>query len=343
MTIRLSRLPPLRGLLALLTILLALALPYPSLGRDAVEQVEVKARPIQYFEVGSEQTRFGSLEFVGGLELTGSSYDFGAISAFRFLKPGSDFIAVADTGFWAFGTVTHDAEMRPNGFTNYTLQQFVDANGNPVVKKWLSDAEGLAVRDGVATVGLEREHRIAQYHIEPGHMRDAFKTLDFLIPRHELRLNRSFETVVYSADDSPLQGAIVTITEKSLDKNGDIFGAVLSGPRKGIFTVKRHEPFDITDGALLPNGDLLLLERSFSIASGVGMRMRRIPGDLIAGGAQALDGPLLIQTNMGYQIDNMEALDVWQRADGATIISMMSDDNQSMLQRNLYLEFRLLD
>jgi len=333
----------LRWLLVISTILLAPAQPHPTLAREAVEQVEVKARPIRSFQIGSEDTRFGALEFVGGLELTGSSYDFGAISAFRFLTPGSDFIAVADTGFWAFGTVTRDAEMRPSGFANYTLQQFVDANGHPVVRKWLSDAEGLAVRDGVATVGLEREHRIAQYHIAPGQMRDAFKTLDFLIPRYELRLNRGFETVTYSPKDGPLQGAIVAITEKSLDKKGDIFGAVLSGPRKGIFTVKRHDPFDITDGAFLPNGDLLLLERSFSIASGVGMRMRRIPGNLIAGGAQAIDGPMLIQTNMGYQIDNMEALDVWQRSDGATIISILSDDNMSMLQRNLYLEFRLLD
>lgn len=343
MIIPARRLFSLCGLFFLSAILLALAPPLRSSGRQALEHVEVHARPIPYFEIGSENTRFGPLEFVGGLELTGSSYDFGAISAFRFLKPGSDFIAVADTGFWAFGAIKRDAEMRPTGFVNYTLQQFVDGNGNPIVKKWLADAEGLAVRDGIATVGLEREHRLAQFHIAPGHMRDAFNTLDFLIPRRELRMNRGFETVAYSPDNSPLQGALVAITEKSLDRNGNIFGAVLSGPRKGIFTVRRYDPFDITDGAFLPNGDLLLLERSFSMARGVGMRLRRIPGNLIAGGAQGLEGQVLLQSNMGYQIDNMEAMDVWQRADGATIVSLMSDDNQSMLQRNLYLEFRLLD
>jgi hypothetical protein len=46
---------------------------------------------------------------------------------------------------------------------------------------------------------------------------------------------------------------------------------------------------------------------------------------------------------MTFQIDNMEALDVWRREDGATMISMMSDDNYSILQRNLYLEFVLHD
>lgn len=343
MTVRAGRLLTLRWFLYLLPLLLFCALATPLSSRQIVQNVEVRARPIQYFEIGSGNTRFGPLEFVGGLELSADSPDFGAISAFRFLKPGSDFIAVADTGFWSFGTVTRDAEQRPTGFANYTLQQFADANVNPIFKKWLVDAEGLAVRDGVATVGLEREHRIAQYRIDPQDMRDSFGQLDFLIPRRELRMNRGFETVAYAAADGPLQGSLVVVSEKSLDPNGDIFGAVLAGPLKGVFTVKRHDPFDITDGAFLPNGDLLLLERSFSMGRGVGMRLRRIPGDLIKGGAKALDGPVLLQANMGYQIDNMEAMDVWTRPDGATIVSIMSDDNQSMLQRNLYLEFRLLD
>ena len=110
---------------------------------------------------------------------------------------------------------------------------------------------------------------------------------------------------------------------------------------KGVFTVARSEGFDITDGAFLPDGDLLLLERRFTFASGVAMRVRRIDGATIAPGRVA-DGPVLFTAGMDHQIDNMEALDVWQRADGATMVSLMSDDNHSLLQRNLYLEFRLL-
>jgi hypothetical protein len=37
----------------------------------------------------------------------------------------------------------------------------------------------------------------------------------------------------------------------------------------------------------------------------------------------------------------MEGLDVWTRDDGALMVSLISDDNHSMLQRNLYLEFVL--
>jgi hypothetical protein len=47
----------------------------------------------------------------------------------------------------------------------------------------------------------------------------------------------------------------------------------------------------------------------------------------------------LLEADMGYQIDNIECLDVWQRTDGTVMVSLASDDNHSILQRNLYLEF----
>ena len=46
---------------------------------------------------------------------------------------------------------------------------------------------------------------------------------------------------------------------------------------------------------------------------------------------------------MGYQIDNMEGLALWTDAAGATRVSMISDNNRLILQRTLYLEFRLKD
>jgi len=104
--------------------------------------------------------------------------------------------------------------------------------------------------------------------------------------------------------------------------------------------VKRNGNFDITDGAFLPDGDLLLLERSYTMAEGVKMRLRRIYGESIARGAVA-DGPVLLEADMSYQIDNMEGLDIWRRGDGAQVVSLISDDNHSILQRNLYLEFIL--
>jgi hypothetical protein len=326
------------AVLAIASAALTLAAPAGA----PLEKLDIRTRPITEFRIGRTDTAFGPLEFVGGLEMISHDDNFGALSAFRFTTPGKDFAGVADTGFWFFGTIEHDADQRPSGVSSFRMEQMVDENGTVIKKKWLVDAEGLDVKDGIATVGFERNHRIAQFRIEPGDMTSAVSTLDFLVPAKELRMNRGFETVTRAHLYGQHAGGLVVVSEKSLDKQGNIFAAIIEGPNKGIFTVKRSGDFDITDGAFLPDGDLVLLERSFTVAEGVKMRLRRIYGESIAKGSVA-DGPVLFQADMAYQIDNMEAMDVWQRADGAAMVSLMSDDNHSMLQRNLYLEFILHD
>ncbi|TPM10132.1 hypothetical protein FJ960_05250 [Mesorhizobium sp. B2-3-11] len=314
--------------------------PAGSAGSAAVEPVAISARPITEFHIGGTDKQFGQLEFVGGLEMTSPSHDFGALSAFRFLKAGSDFIGVADTGYWFFGSVARDADGRPVGIQKFRMQQMVDQSGQPIDEKREIDAEGLAVKDGIATVGFERNHRVVQFRIDPDDMKAPFRQLDFLVPARELRQNRGFETVTHSNANGQHRGGLVVVSERSLDKTGNIYAAIIEGPRKGVFTVKRSGDFDITDGAFLPDGDLLLLERSFTMTGGLKMRLRRIYGESVEKGAVA-DGPVLLQADMGYQIDNMEGLDVWTRDDGALMVSLISDDNQSILQRNFYLEFIL--
>jgi hypothetical protein len=334
-----------RGLLALATAAaLGLAVVYGLAGAGAPPSgtIEISAHPITAFRIGSDQTRFGPLEFVGGLELTARPREFGQLSAIRFFKPGSEFIGVADIGFWFFGRITRNEAYRPTGFAAFRMARIRDEHGQPIEEKFFADAEGLAVKNGIATIGFEREHRIAQYKIDPEEMGPAIRHLDFLVPKRELRQNKGFETVAHAHPRGRHEGGLVVITERSIDTQGNIFAAIIEGPNKGVFTVRRSGDFDITDGAFLPDGDLLLLERRFSMATGVAMRLRRIHAKTIAKGMVA-DGPVLLEADMGYQIDNMEGLDVWRREDGALIVSVISDDNQSMLQRNIYLEFRLVE
>lgn len=302
--------------------------------------MEISSSQIDNFRIGLSQTKFGPLEFVGGLEMTSSGRNFGSLSAFRFQQPGSSFIGVADTGFWFFGTIEHDANGKPTGVKNFRMSEMTDRAGKVDTEKWLTDAEGMALEGDTVTVSFERAHRVSDYRLSGDKVSGPIRDLDFLVPAYELRQNRGFETLAHSEPSSPLKGALVAVSEKSLDKQGNIFAAILKGPQKGIFSVKRKDDFDITDGAFLPDGDLLLLERSFAMSRGVAIRLRRIKGDQIRKGA-LVDGDVLLEASMLYQIDNMEGLDVWQRADGATMVSLISDDNHSILQRNLYLEFKL--
>ena len=340
--------PPLRGRClrnrqrgVLLTFLLTLSLlAAPAAAQSPlIEDITVDARQITNFHIGRSETRFGPLEFVGGLSLTGTG-DFGALSAIRFLDAGANFIGLADTGFWFTGKVDRDEKYRPTGISGFRMQPMVDAAGTPIEGKWETDAEGLAIRDGTATATFEREHKILEFRLAPGAMGAATGALDYLVPKGELRQNRGFEAIAHAPAGGPLAGARVAVTERSVDGDGNSFAAILEGPLKGVFKVARSGDFDITDGAFLPDGDLLLLERRFAMATGVAMRLRRIEAATIRPGGLA-DGPVLLEADMAYQIDNMEGMDVWRREDGALVVSLLSDDNHSILQRNLYLEFVL--
>ena len=320
--------------------LLASALLFGAAAR--AEDLKVFSRTIDNFQIGSTETRFGPLEFTGGLELTSSNRDFGSLSGLRFTEPGSALLAVSDNGFWVSGTINRDAAGHPASLDQARIVEMRDENGERTSEKWNTDAEGLLIDGDKVSVSFERKHRIATGTLDRTTLTFAASDEKLPIPARELRSNRGFEALTKAPAGTPLQSARVAVSEKSLNKAGDIFAAIMEGPLKGIFFVKRDSEYDVSDGDFLPNGDLLLLERRFSMASGVAMRIRRIKGAEIKPGA-TVDGEVLFEADMAYQIDNMECLDVWQRADGATMISLASDDNHSILQRNLYLEFRLAE
>ena len=110
----------------------------------------------------------------------------------------------------------------------------------------------------------------------------------------------------------------------------------------GAFTVKRTGDYDITDAAAMPGGDILILERRFSLLRGPGMRIRRMAVDTFKPGA-LVDGAVLIEADAGFQIDNMEGLAVHTSPRGEVILTLVSDNNFSILQRTLLLQFILID
>ena len=124
--------------------------------------------------------------------------------------------------------------------------------------------------------------------------------------------------------------------------NGTAYRGRIDNPSCGQFIVRRSENFDVSDATLLPSGDMLLLERKFSWLGGVGIRIRRIALKSFAPGA-VVDGPPIFSADLGHEIDNMEGIDAHVTADGDTVITMISDDNFSMIQRNLLLQFTLVE
>ena len=150
----------------------------------------------------------------------------------------------------------------------------------------------------------------------------------------------SLECLVMAPKGGPLAGTLIAISERGLDARGNILGFLIGGPGAGTFTVKRSDEFDISDCAVTPRNELLLLERRFSWLRGVAMRIRSVPLASVKPGA-LLDGKELIFADMGSQIDNMEGLSVHRSTDGALVLTLISDDNFSPLQRTLLLQFTL--
>ncbi|WP_322887038.1 esterase-like activity of phytase family protein [Sinorhizobium medicae] len=307
----------------------------------AREIVPVKSRQISQFRVGSNERLFGALEFIGGIEMTSANPLFGALSAIRFLPDGQSFVAVMDTGHWVKGAVIRDDAGGLEGLTDLTVTSITDANGEAQLEKWRVDSEGLALREGQAIVSFEQSPRIEVYPYPGFAEAKPVGQMALPFPVEELSSNGGIETIAIAPKDGALRGAAVIVSERSVDRSDNLFAGILEGPMKGAFAVVRADPYAVTDGAFLPDGDLLLLERRFNFASGLGMRIRRIAGADIRPGA-VVDGDVMLEADMGYQIDNMEALDVIALPDGEIRIVVVSDDNHSILERNLMLEFRLV-
>ncbi len=139
-----------------------------------------------------------------------------------------------------------------------------------------------------------------------------------------------------------LKGTLVAFSERLPDKNGNLTGWLIGGPSPGTIALKPIEGFDITDAAALPDGGLVaILERRFRYSEGIKCASAafRRPSQARRGhqgrGAARSDRPL--------NIDNMAAIGVHRRPSGETIITLMSDDNFSPLQRTLIMQFTLPD
>ncbi|MCP1199999.1 esterase-like activity of phytase family protein [Notoacmeibacter sp. MSK16QG-6] len=305
------------------------------------ERFTVRTETIERFRIGSDETNFGPLKFVGGLNLIGGHRHLGAFSAFRYRDgDGGRFVAVSDTGFFFFARIKRDADGRPASIADASLSEMTDETGKAQRAKYLSDAEGLSLSGDTASVAFERVDRIVEFQLEGDSATPLSTRVPIIIPERELRRNGGLEALVRTPDDSVFKGARIAIAETSIDRNGNILAAVLEGPRRGEFSVRKSGRFSPTDAAILPDGRLLLLERSFSMARGVGMQLRMIDLDAIRPGA-VVDGDVVLTTDMRYQIDNMEGIDAFRTSDGAVRVGLISDDNRSLLQRTLYLEFEI--
>jgi hypothetical protein len=306
--------------------------------------IEVNARQIPSFEPRDRsRVRFGSLDYRSGLVLTSSHRGFGGLSALRFLDTkGERFLALSDQGSWFTGSIRY-AGGKMVALDDVEAAPMLNAAGRPITEtRYWYDTESLARDGNVFYVGLERVNQIMRFDFAKGGTQARGEVVPTPAAIRKLPTNKGLEALIFVPKGQPLAGTLIAFSERGLDADGNLVAFLIGGPTPGQFNVRRTDKFDISDAVLLPSGELLILERKFSWFTGVNIRIRAIPLKSIAPGA-LVDGPALFAADLGHEIDNMEGIDAHVAADGETVLTLVSDDNFSLLQRTLLLQFTLVE
>jgi hypothetical protein len=304
--------------------------------------IVIAARPIPALLPGEpERTTFGQLRFRSGLVLSSDSPEFGGWSGLWRSADGTEIVAVSDRAEWLTArALTQDGHLA--GLADAAVAPMLDETGAALRRGKAWDSESLAMADGAAFVSFERVHEIRRF----AWARDGVRARGVSVPVPPavkgLPFNEGLEALAVAPRHHPLAGRIVAIAERAKAGDGEpTTGWVLGGPEPFAFEVARPLGFDITDLALLPSGEALLLERRFRLVSGVACRIRRLAPDAFRPGA-TVDGEIVFEADRSYEIDNMEGMALHRDpASRELVVSLISDDNFSALQRTILLEFTL--
>ena len=307
----------------------------------APASIEVNARPLAAFDPRDHaHVRFGALAYRSGLVLTSRYGGFGGLSGIRLDAKGERFIAISDKGGWFTGRIVYSGRAM-TGLADVEAAPLLGPDGRPITARGWFDSESIALDGSVVYIGLERVNQVLRYDFAEGFTRARGEVVAMPPAVKKLPFNKGLEALVVVPKGLPLAGTLIAISERGLDEKGNLIAFLVGGPSPGQFSVRRTENFDISDAVILPSGDLLVLERKFSLVSGVGIRIRRIALKDIAPGA-LVDGPSIFDAGLSEEIDNMEGIDAHVTEQGDTVLTLVSDDNFSLIQRTLLLQFTLM-
>lgn len=311
-------------------------------GVDGVAAVEVASVPIPAFSPREpERTRFGALTYRAGLTLTSGNSSFGGLSGLWRSADGRKLVAISDRASW-FTASVDERGGRLAGLSYGFIAPVLGADGKPLSDTPAFDTEALAIAGPDAFVASERVHEIRRFDWAGGGIRARGMPIATPAAMKSLPANKSLEALAVAPAAHPLAGALIAIAEQA--RPGDdapTRGWVVTGARQFAFDVARSQGFDVTDLTFLPGGDALLLERRFRVFGGVACRIRRLSPDVFQPGA-TIHGEVIFEADNSSVIDNMEGIATHRDpVTRETVVTLVSDDNFSPLQRTVLLEFAL--
>ncbi len=305
--------------------------PVPALAQGAID---LRNEALSLNPDDKAQQTVGRLRWRGGQEVTSTAGNFGGLSDLALSADGGSLLAVTDEGRWLSAELAYDAAGEFRGLRAGRMGYLHDPAGKLLSGKYHQDAEALArLPDGSLLVAFERDHRLRRFASGLDKAPQVFPAPPGLAAAG---LNAGIEAMVSLTD-----GRLLAFSEG--EGTDGSFAAHLR-ETDGTWQSLALAPsglFRPTGAALLPDGDVLLLERRFTLLGGLGARLSRIAARDIKAGA-LLKTTELAELRAPLTLDNFEGVGVHQAPDGTTRVTLVSDDNFNPLQRTLVVQFELL-
>lgn len=264
----------------------------------------------------------GEAEVLGIMELNSSDQRFGGLSGLAF--DGHTMTAISDVGRWVSFRLDMDPQGRPLAVGDLQIGDLGGVDGS----KEDSDAEELTRLPQGWLVSFERHHRLMLY---PNGLSDQPQILAAPEGYGKQPENGGVEAVTVLND-----GRLLLLSEEGVDADGWGWAWIGQPGAWSRLSYHREGLFHPTSAATLPNGDVLVTERRFTLLGGVALRLVRLTAQSIQAGAQ-LNGHELFQLTPPRLVDNYEGVALRSRDDGRMVAYIISDDNFSPLQATLLM------
>ncbi|SFS19068.1 esterase-like activity of phytase family protein [Yoonia litorea] len=247
---------------------------------------------------------------------------FGGFSAIEMADDGASFTALSDRGNFVRATVSR----QDNQISDVQLLNFyrlTDENGRGLMHAF-NDSEGLAdLGNGSFAVSFEWTHGLRTFDSIATPPSPLITAPGFSI----FQPNSSLEALAVDRE-----GSLYTIPERSGRAEWPFPVYRYKDDEWRIaFEIPRHGSFLIAGADFGPDGRLYVLERDFL---GIGFRSRVRSFEV-----NGSDERTVLQTGPLVH-DNLEGISVWQSGDDI-MLSLISDDNFSAIQRTELVEYRL--
>jgi len=280
-----------------------------------------------------DQILAGKLLYRGGVALRSSDRRFGGFSGLFVSPDGKRLIAVSDRGSRLSARIRYDAEGNLSGLTDARMAALLGPDGQPLRGR-NADAEALAyLPDGSALVAFERRHRIYRY--PPSRIALSGRPVLWSRPvgLAEAPDNGGIEALAHVG-----RRFLFALSEKLRANGRNLAGWVGRDRNWEAFSYARTPGYRPSDATLMPNGDVAVLERKYTMSKGSSVRVMVVPRRSIAPG-RAIKGRQVLHLKVPMTVDNFEGIAARRGRDRRVILYLISDDNFNPLQRTLLMMF----